>query len=70
MEEHQKQIEQLERKVNQTNDERSILRERLIEVELELSEAAKYRAMLEQQLQELMQERHMLVEQKTSSVDR
>ena len=66
-EDHEQQIKELRQKLSQNEDERSLLRERLNEVELEYREAIDDRAstlaMYEEQLQSLVQERNALVEQ-------
>ena len=74
-EDHEQQIKDLQQKLSRNEDERSLLRERLNEVELEYREAIDDRAstlaMYEEQLQSLVQERNALVEQQqTRSVDR
>jgi flagellar biosynthesis chaperone FliJ len=67
IEDYQKQINQLQQKLSQNNDERTLLRERLNEVELELSKTSEDRtstlAMYEQQFEAIVQERDTLVEQ-------
>ena len=67
IEDSEKEIKQLKQKLSQNEDERSLLRERLNEVELEYREAIDDRAstlaMYEEQLQSLVQERNALVEQ-------
>ena len=64
---HERQIKQLQQKLSQNEDERSLLRERLNEVEVEFRQAIDDRAstiaMYEEQLQSLVQERNALVEQ-------
>ena len=64
---YEKQIKQLQQKLSQNEDERTLLRERLNEVELELRQTLDDRAsaltMYEQQLEALVQERNALVEQ-------
>ena len=66
-EDHERQIKQLQQKLSQNEDERSLLRERLNEVEVEFRQAIDDRAstiaMYEEQLQSLVQERNALVEQ-------
>jgi chromosome segregation ATPase len=68
-EDYEKQINQLQQKLSQYEDERTLLRERLNEVELELSKTSDDRtstlAMYEKQFESLMQERDALVEQQT-----
>jgi PIN domain nuclease of toxin-antitoxin system len=67
IEDYEKQIKQLQQKLSQNEDERSLLRERLNEVEIEFrktfDEHASTTAMYEEQLQSLVQERNALVEQ-------
>ena len=67
IEDYQKQIKQLQQKLSQNEDERSLLRERLNEVELEFTKTIEDRsstlAMYEEQLQSLVQERDALVQQ-------
>jgi predicted nucleic acid-binding Zn-ribbon protein len=67
IENYEKQIKQLQQKLSQNEDERSLLRERLNEVELELTKTLDDRAstlaMYEEQLQSAVQERNALVEQ-------
>ncbi len=67
IEDYEKQIKQLQQKLSQNEDERSLLRERLNEVELEFrktfDDRASTTAMYEEQLQSLVQERNALVEQ-------
>ncbi len=66
-EDYEKQINQLQQKLSQNNDERALLRERLNEVELELSKTSDDRtstlSMYEKQFESLVQERDALVEQ-------
>lgn len=61
------QIQQLQQKLSQNDDERTLLRERLDEVELEFSKLLEDRAstltMYEEQVQSLVQERNALLEQ-------
>ena len=59
---YDKQIRQLQQQLSQKEDERALLRERLNEVELELSQASTS-SMYEEQLQSLVHERDALVEQ-------
>jgi len=67
IENYEKQIKQLQQKLSQNEDERSLLRERLNEVELELTKTLDDRAstlaMYEEQLESAVQERNALVEQ-------
>ena len=67
IEDYEKQIHQLQQKLSQNNDERTLLRERLNEVELELSKTSDDRtstlAMYEKQFESLVQERDVLFEQ-------
>lgn len=67
IDEYQKQIDQLQQKLSENDDERALLRERLNEVELELRKVSDDRlsttAMYEEQLQSIVQERDALVEQ-------
>jgi predicted nucleic acid-binding Zn-ribbon protein len=67
IEDYEKEIKQLQQKLSQNEDERSLLRERLNEVELEFQKTFDDRtsttAMYEEQLQSLVQERNALVEQ-------
>ena len=56
------QIRQLQQQMSQSEDERALLRERLNEVELELSQTSTT-SMYEEQLQSLVHERDALVEQ-------
>ena len=66
-EDYEKQINQLQQKLSQNNDERTLLREHLNEVELELSKTSDDRtstlAMYEKQFESLVQERDVLFEQ-------
>ncbi|CAF4732143.1 unnamed protein product, partial [Rotaria sp. Silwood2] len=67
IENYEKQIHQLQQKLSQNDDERTLLRERLNEVELEFRKTLDDRAtttnMYEEQLQSLIQERDALVQQ-------
>ncbi len=67
VEDYEKQIKQLQQKLSQNEDERSLLRERLNEVELEftrtIDDRASTLAMYEDQLQSTAQERNALVQQ-------
>ncbi len=67
IEDYEKQIKQLQQKLSQNEDERSLLRERLNEVEVEftrtIDDRASTLAMYEDQLQSAVQERNALVEQ-------
>jgi hypothetical protein len=67
VEDYEKQIKQLQQKLSQNEDERSLLRERLNEVELEftrtIDDRASTLAMYEDQLQSTVQERNALVQQ-------
>ncbi|CAM4918168.1 unnamed protein product [Rotaria socialis] len=67
IENYEKQIRQLQQKLSQHDDEKSLLRERLNEVELELRKVlddhASTTAMYDEQLQSLITERDALVEQ-------
>ena len=62
------QIEQLQTKLSQNEDERALLRERLDEVELEfrktLDDRSSTLAIYDEQLQSLVQERNALLEQR------
>ncbi len=64
---YEKQIKQLQQKLSQNEDERSLLRQRLNEVELEfrktLDDHSSTSAMYEEQFQSVVQERNTLVEQ-------
>lgn len=62
MDNYDTQIRQLRQKLSQSDDERALLRERLNEVELELSQTSTT-SMYEEQLQSLVHERDALVEQ-------
>ncbi len=67
MEDYQKQIEQLQTNLSEKDEERTLLRERLNEIELELSKTSddhiskskKY----EEDLQSLVHERNALIDQ-------
>ena len=65
--EYEKQVQQLRQKASQHEDERTLLRERLNEVELEFAKATEDHSstltMYEEQLQSLVQERNTLAEQ-------
>jgi hypothetical protein len=65
--EYEKQIKQLQQKLSQNEDERSLLRERLNEIELEfrktLDDHSSISAKYEEQLRSAVQERNALVEQ-------
>ncbi|CAF0778122.1 unnamed protein product [Rotaria sordida] len=67
IEDYEKQIHQLQQKLSQNNDERTLLRERLNEVELEfrktLDDHLSTTNMYEEQLQSLVQERDAFVQQ-------
>ncbi|CAF4202712.1 unnamed protein product, partial [Rotaria sordida] len=67
IENYEKQIHQLQQKLSQNDDERTLLRERLNEVELEFRKTLDDRLsttnMYEEQLQSLVQERDALVQQ-------
>ncbi|CAF4514139.1 unnamed protein product, partial [Rotaria sp. Silwood2] len=67
IEDYKKQIHQLQQKLSQNDDERTLLRERLNEVELEFRKTLDDRTtttnMYEEQLQSLIQERDALVQQ-------
>ena len=67
-EDYEKQIKQFQQKLSQNEDERSLLRERLNEVEVEFRQAiddrASTTAMYEEQLQSLVQEGNALAEEK------
>ncbi|CAF4659912.1 unnamed protein product, partial [Rotaria sp. Silwood2] len=67
IENYEKQIHQLQQKLSQNDDERTLLRERLNEVELEFRKTLDDRAtttnMYEEQLQSFIQERDALVQQ-------
>ncbi|CAF4623577.1 unnamed protein product, partial [Rotaria sp. Silwood2] len=67
IENYEKQIHQLQQKLSQNDDERTLLRERLNEVELEFRKILDDRTtttnMYEEQLQSLIQERDALVQQ-------
>jgi hypothetical protein len=67
IEDYQKQINQLQQKLSQNNDERTLLRERLNEVELEFSKTLNDRAstvtVYEKQIESLVQERNAVIEQ-------
>ena len=67
LEDYKQQIKQLQRKLSENEDERSLLRERLNEVELEFRQTMDDRsstmAMYEQQLQSRVQERNALANQ-------
>ncbi|CAF4504594.1 unnamed protein product, partial [Rotaria sp. Silwood2] len=67
IEDYKKQIHQLQQKLSQNDDERTLLRERLNEVELEFRKILDDRTtttnMYEEQLQSLIQERDALVQQ-------
>jgi predicted nucleic acid-binding Zn-ribbon protein len=67
IENYEQQIKQLHQKLSQNEDERTLLRERLNEVELEfrktLDDRSSTSAMYEEQFQSLVQERNALVEQ-------
>jgi predicted nucleic acid-binding Zn-ribbon protein len=67
IENSEQQIKQLHQKLSQQEDERTLLRERLNEVELEfrktLDDHSSTSAMYEEQFQSLVQERNALVEQ-------
>jgi hypothetical protein len=67
IEEYGKQINQLQQKLSQNNDERTLLRERLNEVELEFSQTLNDRASTvttyEKQVEALTQERNAIIEQ-------
>lgn len=74
LEDYEQQIRQLQEKLSQTEDERSLLDERLNEQELELRQIIDDRAstiaLYEQQLQSLIQERNALLEQqRTQPID-
>ena len=73
IDELEKEIKQLKQKLSQHEDERSLLRERLNEVELEFRQAIDDRAstiaMHEQHLQGLIQERNALAEQQQLQSD-
>jgi predicted nucleic acid-binding Zn-ribbon protein len=75
IEDYQKQIGQLQQKLSHNEDERTLLRERLNEVELEFRKTfddnTSTLTMYEEQLQSLVQERNALVEQQAHhSMDR
>jgi hypothetical protein len=67
IEDYQKQINQLQQKLSQNEDERTLLRERLNEVELEFSKTLNDRAstvtVYEKQIESLVQERNAVIEQ-------
>jgi predicted nucleic acid-binding Zn-ribbon protein len=67
IEDYEKQMNQLQQKLSQNEDERSLLRERLNEIELEfrktLDDNTSTLSMYEEQLQSAVQERNALVEQ-------
>jgi len=64
---YEKQIKQLQQKLSQNEDERTLLRQRLNEVKLEfrktLDDHSSTSAMYEEQFQSVVQERNTLVEQ-------
>ena len=70
IDEYEQQIKQLQQKLSQNEDERTLLRERLNEVELEVNKVTEDRAstlaMYEDQLQSVIQERNAFVEQQTA----
>jgi predicted negative regulator of RcsB-dependent stress response len=67
IEDYEKQIGQLQQALSQNEDERTLLRQRLNEVELEfrktLDDHSSTSAMYEEQFQSLVQERNTLLEQ-------
>jgi predicted nucleic acid-binding Zn-ribbon protein len=67
IEDYEKQIKQLQQNLSENEDERTLLRQRLNEVELEfrktLDDHSSTSAMYEEQLQSIVQERNALVEQ-------
>ena len=67
MDNYDTQIRQLRQKLSQSDDERALLRERLNEVELELSQTSTA-SMYQEQLQSLVHERDALVEQYTAQL--
>jgi predicted nucleic acid-binding Zn-ribbon protein len=75
IEDYEKQIDQLQQNLSHNEDERSLLRERLNEVELEfrktVDDNTSTLTMYEEQLQSLVTERNALVEQQVrQSVER
>ncbi len=62
-ENYEKQIKQLQQNLSQKNDERTLLRERLNEVELELSKTLEDLALTKGQYKAAIKERNALEEQ-------